>query len=746
MSAAAPQQPAVDAKDPLRIPEILGIVALSLSQEDRGRCAQVSSYWHSVFQPALWHTFDDTVAPWDTIIPLAAKVQTHYGPPPDNRGRDEHWVRSVLANNIKYIRHLTLEHVLAHEIICTSPECTNLVSFHSDVACSNNYHQFKDPFFPEWEHAVPDMPASFFPTEHTPEFQMDFYYPFVARILRITWQLLLRNPSLEELIIKTQHRTKYLTYMPPQQVLFQTLKSLTHLKRLEGLALVDSDFARFPEIVPLLEKFAPGIFDETFDVDGGYSGDSVSIKGIENLQGIRPKMKSIRFSAALDSRHQAKLLQHMPELRELYIGEFGASRGSDLDKAIHVNADSLHLWSVPHLYFVLNPAVTNSTKNLVEFRLRMLNYGVDGLIELLRRMNPGLQVIDADCFVNYPIEQWYQGLALPTPSPAQMQLQQIPFPQFNLRSLRLSGLSSPWVFLSPYPPNGGDLPEISEDLTARSTWWRCLPHLTEFVAQFVTPTTMVAIADHCPKIEIVDVSLAQKGASSVLHVLTNCAHLKRFIGKGHMLDAEQVAKGSKQWACRDIERLHLEIHGIPRGSREGAGNDLDGAATLPALTITAVELSIAVYERIGQLTRLKDLDLGGYVPLKDKLPMGSMVGSYRGLHRTFEYSGHVFPGVRDTLELSLVSGLGLLSNLKRLERLGVQEVDLCIGQEELSWMKSQWPNLQIWGGLSAFLSCTVPQSISAVIGYETTSVKNRRLWEMIRQTWPLAQIEKRPDY
>ncbi|KAF9203558.1 hypothetical protein BGZ59_001560, partial [Podila verticillata] len=72
----------------------------------------------------------------------------------------------------------------------------------------------------------------------------------------------------------------------------------------------------------------------------------------------------------------------------------------------------------------------------------MLNYGVDGLVKLLRCVNPGLQVLDTDCFVDYPIGEWYREVALPLPPVLNLQET---LPQFNLRSLRLSGLSSPHV-------------------------------------------------------------------------------------------------------------------------------------------------------------------------------------------------------------------------------------------------------------------------------------------------------------
>ncbi|KAG0340555.1 hypothetical protein BG005_003179 [Podila minutissima] len=435
-------------------------------------------------------------------------------------------------------------------------------------------------------------------------------------------------------------------------------------------------------------------------------------------------MKVIKFRASISAKHQTKILECMPELTELHVGrESVGSETTNWNEKLHINADTLRLWSVTHLYCLLHPTITHSTKNLQELRIQMVNYGVNGLVEVLRRVNSNLQVLDLDSFVPYPLEEWYRNVALPLPPALDLQGT---LPQFNLRSLRLSGLCSPHVLFAPARHRDEEIVEQSEDLAAGSVWWGCFPNLVEFVTQFVAPATLIGIVDNCPQIEILDVSLAQKGSSAVAFVLTKCSKLKSFVGKGHMVDATQVVEGPA-WVCRDIEHLHLEVQGIPRTG--GAANGQVRKESLVFDISKARELSIGVYERIGQLTKLRELDLGGYTHLPERLEH-TMVGIYRSFESTFEWVNHVHPFLNNSLELSLASGLDRLAGLKNLRQIGVQEVDLCIGQEELEWMKEHWPRLESWIGLEPYLN--KPGDYSAM---------NEQIAKLIQRKWPVVRLD-----
>ncbi|KAG0027937.1 hypothetical protein BGZ81_005140, partial [Podila clonocystis] len=224
------------------------------------------------------------------------------------------------------------------------------------------------------------------------------------------------------------------------------------------------------------------------------------------------------------------------------------------------------------------------------------------------------------------------------------------------------------------------------DLTAGSVWWGCFPNLVGFVAQFVAPATLIGIEGNCPQLEILDVSLAQKGSSAVAYVLTTCAKLKSFVGKRHMIDASHAVQGPG-WVCRDIERLHIE-----------------------------------------------ELDLGGYILLPDQLE-NTMVGSFPSSHMMSEESEYHHPLLRNSLDLSLASGLHNLAGLKNPRRIGVEEVDLSVGQEELDWMKEHW-RLEAWMGLRPFMDHNLEKSDVQLDDDGFYSTKNLRLLRMIKATWP----------
>lgn len=73
--------------------------------------------------------------------------------------------------------------------------------------------------------------------------------------------------------------------------------------------------------------------------------------------------------------------------------------------------------------------------------------------------------------------------------------------------------------------------------------------------------------------------------------------------------------------------------------------------------------------------------------------------------------------------------------LRNLRRIGVQEVDLCVGQEELDWMKRRW-RLKVWTGLKPFVSHDVEVSDAQKGDDGYYSNKNILLLRMIKDSWP----------
>lgn len=99
-----------------QLPEILEHIALYLGPQDLFACIQVSSQWHQVCIPSLWHTIDDVTQSWSHIL-------WHIGDPAiSNRGfnhlanglkvsdknKDRDWLHHIFCKYGQHIRDLTI--------------------------------------------------------------------------------------------------------------------------------------------------------------------------------------------------------------------------------------------------------------------------------------------------------------------------------------------------------------------------------------------------------------------------------------------------------------------------------------------------------------------------------------------------------------------------------------------------------------------------------------------------------------
>ncbi|KAG0090975.1 hypothetical protein BGZ93_004081 [Podila epicladia] len=240
----------------LETPEILGLIPQYLSRNDLAKCAQVSRLWHAVFHSQLWETFDDSIEPWNNILLMAYRTladqhafifKNFHSSPADNMGKDEVWVRSVIGKNAEYIRHLTVKWALTLEACIQSGECTNVTTLNTSILPYGNLFHDISSFVTPWEQWMPDITASFFVTENNPEGTLQ------------------DCPGLEELVHKLVQSSDCLSYLPPKPFLYNALQSLTRLRRLEGLPLVNDDFVLLRTLTPKLEYFRAGrcILDST---------------------------------------------------------------------------------------------------------------------------------------------------------------------------------------------------------------------------------------------------------------------------------------------------------------------------------------------------------------------------------------------------------------------------------------------------------------------------------------------------
>ncbi|KAG0223258.1 hypothetical protein BGX31_008593 [Mortierella sp. GBA43] len=165
-------------------------------------------------------------------------------------------------------------------------------------------------------------------------------------------------------------------------------------------------------------------------------------------------------------------------------------------------------------------------------------------------------------------------------------------------------------------------------------------------------------------------------------VLTTCFQLKKFdcvwTADHELLQEDAEVEEPSKWACSRLEELKMAF---ADGRTYSA---LTEGSVVRMQEERAMRRIRRAYTQIGHLTNLKRLCLG-----------------WRSLD-SFKDRAH--------LDMSLEGGLGLLENLKALRMLDVSSIrHIKIGQGEVEWMVSHWPNLKKVRGLTHRLVKTVPE-------------------------------------
>lgn len=150
---------------------------------------------------------------------------------------------------------------------------------------------------------------------------------------------------------------------------------------------------------------------------------------------------------------------------------------------------------------------------------------------------------------------------------------------------------------------------------------------------------------------------------------------------------------SSTWSSRWLTALKIRIAGIPRPDvqRDYKNRPIPEGTPLHSGTVEESRwIQQRVYSQLGSLTNLRVLELGtidhrgNLVREKDK----------KGDYVMFDPMLQV-----TSLEMTLESGLDLLSGLSRLRELNVGTMDHRIGKKELFWMQRHWPYLTDVRGL-----------------------------------------------
>ncbi|KAK3833016.1 MAG: hypothetical protein JOS17DRAFT_789726 [Linnemannia elongata] len=233
-----------------------------------------------------------------------------------------------------------------------------------------------------------------------------------------------------------------------------------------------------------------------------------------------------------------------------------------------------------------------------------------------------------------------------------------------------------------------------------------------------------ALMESAEMLEVLHVEGTELGKNAVLDLLCSAKNLRRLEGVKdgrretytkefavHAQEAflERVDGGSgnegRSWAVGPlVEFFQLRIEGVPRPDvlyRQSGlplGNRQEGLE--PSLRYNVQEW---IYTQLSRMTNLRELILGqsDFNPevFSDYGLGEEEVKNPVLLEEGLLKKGRIFAFHYLSLEFSLESGLGLLSELKELRVLDVRMTAHNIGVEELEWMHRNWPKLKKIRGL-----------------------------------------------
>jgi hypothetical protein len=261
---------------------------------------------------------------------------------------------------------------------------------------------------------------------------------------------------------------------------------------------------------------------------------------------------------------------------------------------------------------------------------------------------------------------------------------------------------------------------VFKDQAQTNTVFACFPDLTKLYCCNLTPEVGSAAAQFCPHLDqvcqVTDGESIYHGyypTNKIFHytspmvnsqgpIFRSCRFLKVFDAIQHKFEAEYISNVA--WVCEGLEVFRCQILGLKRlnmsehsvlsyiiesGLREEEYSDEE------RLVLENVrkcqDLHEGVYDQLSKLSQLRVLDLGyEYRSIRFYRKHYTVGGNeYR------DYGGVI----RDTLQLSLASGLDRLSTLKNLQVFGFEGVDHEMDLPELEWIAEHWPKLRIMRGL-----------------------------------------------
>lgn len=216
-----------------------------------------------------------------------------------------------------------------------------------------------------------------------------------------------------------------------------------------------------------------------------------------------------------------------------------------------------------------------------------------------------------------------------------------------------------------------------------------------------SPITFRAILESCQHgLQNLLIYLGERITNQDLQTILHTGTALRRLSFNHnrpLLDCKVMLQST--WNCTLLTQLNIQITNIPRPD---VLYDWKGERILPLpegieTTTTSMEMDEShriqreIYTRLATLVNLEFLQLGAYCPqphrVEVKIPHNGKTGSFdRGQQL-------------NCLEMSLESGLDILSGMKSLRVLYVQSMEHRIGIRELKWFEREFPNFQSLSGI-----------------------------------------------
>ncbi|KAF9191672.1 hypothetical protein BGZ51_006891 [Haplosporangium sp. Z 767] len=193
---------------------------------------------------------------------------------------------------------------------------------------------------------------------------------------------------------------------------------------------------------------------------------------------------------------------------------------------------------------------------------------------------------------------------------------------------------------------------------------------------FIGPLSFSRLSSrHFATLESLSVALCPTlSPEHMLTVLEKCPRLRKL--KATRVSMELMVMSSKPWICRELEHLRLQIQGKTEGE------------------------FLLAFEQLGQLTRLKHLDLRSVVNYRPPSTPPRSRWDNRPYHSPELERPTATNLVRNhgiQLDLRLKAGLGALEGLKQLEFLEMDSNEIEVGEmdkEDVEWMCRQWRRLE----------------------------------------------------